>query len=179
MHICALDFSTLWKACNAFPRKVNTGHSMKGEFPGHCHGLFPSSSARRWSFFSSCLLKKAFCSWTENIWAGTSCPDCLVPGRGAEMGITITSPPWYPGKLASFPTGFCHLLWKGEPCCLMTCPHLWLSLANHLWSCSWDVLGGRTCNYFSEDLRPVYHSKWTVETRTYTSDPVKLVFPFF
>lgn len=56
---------------------------------------------------------------------------------------------------------------------------LWPSLANYLLSWSWDVLGERTCNYLSEDLRPAYHPKRTIETQTCTSDPVKLVFLFF
>ena len=38
---------------------------------------------------------------TENVWAENLCPDFLVPNLGAEMEIIVTSPPWYPGKLAS------------------------------------------------------------------------------
>lgn len=54
------------------------------------------------------------------------------PLMAQKLGITVTPLPRHPGRSASLLTGSYHLLWKAEPCHLMTRPHHWPSGAHHL-----------------------------------------------
>lgn len=133
MHICTSEFSTPTKACNAFPRKGYRQQHQRGPprpLPWALAMLFSWTLGflHLWSVLKSILfLNRKYLGRDSALTA-------WCPIMAQKLGIIVTPLPRHPGRSASLLTGFYsyHLLWKVEPCHLMTRPHHWPSWAHHL-----------------------------------------------